>query len=207
MRAKNTREDLDLAFDSGKVARAQLRQPIQPGAQRGAQQRRVAVQRLDHKHALALRRRERQELDFEGETAQRRLIEPVDQVGGADKHAAETLHALQHLVDFGHFVGALSAAPVLQKTVGFVEQQHALLGFGFLEHGSHVLFGFADVLAHQVARLLDHQRPANGLGQVFGQRRLAGAGSAVKAQRAVTPRLDGFDDARQLEAGFDVEHR
>jgi len=74
------------------------------------------------------------------------------------------------------------------------------------EHGGHVLLGLADVLAHEVAGLAHDQRPRDGLGDVLGERGLAGAGRAVEAQRAVATRLQRLDDARDLEAGLDVEH-
>ena len=44
------------------------------------------------------------------------------------------------------------------------------------------------------------------LRDVLRQRRLARAGRAVEAQRAVAARLQRLDDARHLEARLDVEH-
>jgi len=64
----------------------------------------LAVQRLDHEHALALFARQRMETQLEGKAAQRRLVQVVEQVGGADEHACEALHALQHFVDLSHLV-------------------------------------------------------------------------------------------------------
>ena len=155
---------------------------------------------------LALLGGERLEADLEGEAPQRRLVDAIEQVGGADEHAVVALHLLQHLVDLGDFVAALGAASVQQKAVGFVQQQHRLFLAGFLEHGGHVLLGLADELAHQVAGLPDDQRLAHLLGNVFTQRGLAGARCAVEAQRAMAARLQRLDDARHLEAAFDVQH-
>ena len=69
-------------------------------------------------------RRQRLEADLEREAAQRRLVEVVEQVGGADEDAGEALHALQHLVDLAHLVVALGHAAAAQEAVGLVEQQH-----------------------------------------------------------------------------------
>ena len=100
------------------------------------------------------------------------------------KTPAEALHALQHLVDLGDLVVALGQAAAAQEAVGLVEQQHGAFGGGFFEHAGHVLLGLADELAGDVAGLAHHQRPAQRLRDVLGQRRLAGAGRAVETQRA-----------------------
>ena len=115
-------------------------------------------------------------------------------------------HLLQHLVDLGHLVGAVGAAPVHQEAVGLVKQQHGFFFRRFLEHGGHVLLCLADVLAHQVAGLLDDERLAQVLGDVLAQSGLAGAGRTVEAQRAVAAGFQRLDDTRDLEAAFDVEH-
>ena len=47
----------------------------------------IAVQRLGDEHALALLGVERLELDLEGEAAQRRFVQVLEQVGGADEDA------------------------------------------------------------------------------------------------------------------------
>ncbi len=52
------------------------------------------------------------EADLEGEATQRRLVELVEQVGGADEQTAEALHALQHLVDLADLVAAFGESPV-----------------------------------------------------------------------------------------------
>jgi hypothetical protein len=44
------------------------------------------------------------EADLEGEAPQRRLVQVLEQVGGADEDAGEALHALQHLVDLADLV-------------------------------------------------------------------------------------------------------
>jgi hypothetical protein len=50
------------------------------------------------------------------------------------------------------------------------------------------------------------QRAPSALGDMLGQRGLAGAGRAVKAQAAMAARLQRLHDARQLEAALDIEH-
>ena len=213
-------EGVHLALHRGKVARHQLVQRGKALALLVAQPRRVAPQGFADEHAQALLGLQGVEADLEGEAAQRRFVELFEEVGGADEDAAETLHALQHLVDLGHLVVALGQAAAAQKAVGLVEQQHRAFGAGFFEHLRHVLLGLADELAGDVAGLAHHQRPAQGVCDVLGERRLPGAGRAVEAQgaahragAALAPRrrlaaaLQGFDDARQLEAAFGVQQR
>ena len=108
-------------------------------------------------------------------------------------------HALQHLVDFRHFIGALRATPVLQKTVGLVQQQHCFFLFGFLEHGRHVLLGLAYILTHQITGLFDDEGLVQCLCNVLGKRRLTCAGRAVKAQRTMAAGFERFNDAGNLK--------
>jgi hypothetical protein len=124
------------------------------------------------------------EADLEREAAQRRFVQVVEQVGGADEDAGKTLHALQHLVDLGHLVVALGAAAAAQEAVGLVEQQHGLLGRPPRTCGP--------CSARSRRRTCWPGRWPGGssaaaaaLRDVLGQRRLAGAGRAVETQRAV----------------------
>ena len=131
----------------------------------------------------------------------------VQQIRGADENALVALHALQHLVDFGHFVGALGATAILQEAVSLVQQKDRLFGFRLAEHRRHLLFGLADIFAHQVAGLLDQQGLAQALGDVLAQGGLAGARRAVKTQAAVATGPKCQHDTRDFEAALDVEHR
>ena len=98
-----------------------MRQLGQTAAQIGRQQLGVARQRFGDEHRFTLHTSQRHELDFERKPPQRRLVNAVQQIGGADKNAVVALHALQHFIDFRHLIGALRTAPVLQKAVGFVK--------------------------------------------------------------------------------------
>ena len=170
------------------------------------QQTRIGGQRLHHKHFLALCTGKWLEFDLESESAQRGLVEPFQQIGGADEDAVVALHALQHFVHFGHLIGALRTAAVHQKAVGLVQQQHGLLAFSFAEHGGHLLFGFAHELAHQVAGLFDDEWFFKRCGNVLAQGGFASAWCAVKTQSTVAAGLQRFDDAWHFVAAFEVEH-
>ena len=113
--------------------------------------------------------------------AQGGLVDTIEKVCRADKHTLEALHALQHFVDFGDFVATLRERAVLQEAVGFVEEQHGFFLLSFFEHCCHVLLGFTDVLAHQIARFLDDERTFDGLRDVLAKRGLSRAGQPEKA--------------------------
>ena len=183
-----------------------MRQLGQLSADLGAEFLRVTCQRFGDEHLLALHSRQWHELDLEGKAAQRCLVNAIEQVGGADEDAVMPLHLLQHLVDFGHLVAALGAAPVHQKAVGFVEQEHGFFLGGFGKHRGHVLLRFSHVLAHQIAGLLDDEGLAHVFGDVFTESRFARAGGTVETQGSVTTCFQRIHDAWNLKAGFNVQH-
>src|SRR5438046_4091230 len=90
-------KNIDLALDCGEVARREHVELLQALALLVAEARRVTAKRLDDEHPLALLRRQRLEADLEGEAAQSRFVELVEEVGRADEDAGVALHALQHL--------------------------------------------------------------------------------------------------------------
>ena len=200
-------QDFHLPLHGRKVAWHQLVQRVQARALFGAQPGGIAGQRLGREHAHPLIGPQRVESHLEGETPQGRFVEFVEEVGGADEDAGKTLHALQHLVDLGDLIVAFGQAAAAQEAVGFVQQQHGAFGVGLFEHARHVLLGFADVLAGDVAGLADHQRALQRVRDVLGQRGLAGARRAMETQRAVASALQRLHDARHLEARFDVQQR
>ena len=181
----------------------QLSQARAQGLRHGSQ---VSCQRFCHEHLFALRWCQRHELDLEGKSSQCSLVNPIQQIGGADKDAIVALHALQHFVHLGHFVGTLGRASILQKAVCFVQKQDRFFGFGLFEHGSHVLLGFTHKLADQIARSLNDERFVNCPGNVFGQGSFSSPRRPVKTQATVASSFEGFDNTGNCKPSLHVQH-
>ena len=144
----------------------------------------IAFQRLGRKHLFTLLPRQRLELNLEGEAAQCGLVNAIKQIRGADEHALEAFHALQHFIDFGDLVASLRKRSVLQKAIGFIQQQHGLFLLRFLEHSGHLLLSLTHIFAHQIAGFFDDQRAFNRLRDVFAERGFAGARHAEETERS-----------------------
>jgi hypothetical protein len=152
--------------------------------------------------------RQRLEADLEGEAAQRRLVELVEQVGGADEDAGEALHALQHLVDLGDLVVALGQAAAAQEAVGLVEQQHRAFGLRPRRTCGPCSARSRRRTCWRCRWSGDHQRPAAARCARCARpapscRCPAGRGSTACRGRAA----QRLDDARHLEARLHVQQR
>ena len=160
----------------------------QPGRARedGADLRSVGVRPLEvererggARERESLRRVRRLEAHLQREPPQRRLVEPLEEVGRADEPAVKALDLHEELVDLGHLPRALRVAARREERVGLIEDQHGAERLGLCERRGEVLLVLADVLRQEL------RRGAGDDGQLIAARDLLGERGLARARRPV----------------------
>jgi hypothetical protein len=128
------------------------------------------------------------EFDHQLQAAGESGVEVAAQIGGEDDRAAVRLDAAQQVADFHVGVTVarfLDLAALREQRVGFVELQHHRLVVRGIEQTVEILFGLADVLGHQTAKVDAEQRPVHRAGDDARSEGLAGTrGASEKRDRS-----------------------
>ena len=120
---------------------------------------------------------EKSECHLQVEPAKARFVQPIQQVGGRHEDAVvERLHLLQQFVDLRHLPVPVGIAARCEKAVGFVDDQYGALMAGGLEGFCDELLGLPNEASEQLSARLEQRRFAQHVGDVLGQRGLAGTG-------------------------------
>ena len=91
------------------------------------------------------------------EATRKSFVDSGGKVRRQDGNARESFNALEQVVDFEvciFIVGILDICSLPKERIAFVEKQHCLCIFGFIEYLSQILFRFANVFRHD-ARQID----------------------------------------------------
>lgn len=195
-----------LPHDRGKVSRRELLQLVEASVDdegSGAAGLGAALQGL-LEEPQALIQLEVIEMHLDGKPAQRGGVDSLHQVGRAHEDSVELFHAAEHFIDLRDFPLILQATAIIQKAVGFVQDQDRALLPRLGEHLGDVLLGFAHVLGEQVGGVLDQQGAVDLVRDVVGERRLAGAGGAVEAERAFRLTPQAGNQRCKVEAGIEI---
>src|SRR5205823_11735232 len=106
--------------DYGEVSGREIDEPAHADAQLRRKLRKPFASRMAAQELEGLAGAEEAELRLYVESPERRLVDPVHEVGRSDEDAGEGFQLCQHLIDLGHLPAAMGAPPILQETVDLI---------------------------------------------------------------------------------------